>query len=79
MSHTILYTSDVHGNQEQLEHLLQHAQQITPYAMVIAGEIAPKGVLDPDPEIYLARQKAFVKHDLHRFALQCKEVLPEMQ
>lgn len=75
MSHTILYTSDVHGNLQQLEHLLQHAREIKPYALIIAGEIAPKGA--QDAELYLAQQKAFVNHDLPRFAQRVKEILPE--
>lgn len=77
MSHTILYTSDVHGNLYQLEHLLQHARAIKPYALIIAGEIAPKGARDIGE--YLSEQQDFVRNALPSFALRCKDDLPNTQ
>lgn len=77
MSHTILYTSDTHGNPLQLEHLLQHARAIKADTLIVAGEIAPKW--PQDMQEYLSEQQEFVRNALPSFARRCKNTLPKMR
>ncbi|MBI4142060.1 metallophosphoesterase [Candidatus Woesearchaeota archaeon] len=43
MSFKVLYTADVHGNEVQYKKLVQHALDINANAVIIGGDIAPKG------------------------------------
>ena len=62
----VLYTSDMHGNQAQYKTLVEYAQEIKPDAIIIGGELYPKGS-EFQREInqdYLKRQGDFIVADL---------------
>jgi len=44
MSYRIVYTADVHGNEVQYKKLVQRAIDTNAHAVVIGGDIAPKGI-----------------------------------
>jgi len=57
MGKRIIYTSDLHGNLEQYNKLVEYCIKTNPYALVIGGDIAPKG----ESVNYIRNQRNFLE------------------
>lgn len=69
-SFTIVYTSDVHGNEIHYNKLCEFAERFSPDAVIIGGDIAPKGISSAD---FIQSQREFIKRKLPAFAKQLKK------
>lgn len=49
----IIYTSDIHGNEEQYKKLIEFAIESSASAVIIGGDLAPKD----DPTDYMGSQE----------------------
>lgn len=70
MKERILYMADIHGNEVQCKKLVKYAKKISPYAIIIGGDIAPKGL---PIETYIEAQRKFLEHELPEIFLPLKE------
>lgn len=61
MQHTIVYTSDIHGNEIQYRRLAEYAIQCAAKSVIIGGDILPKNV--PSNEI-ISAQRSFIQKRL---------------
>lgn len=73
-SFTIVYTSDIHGNEIQYNKLHDFAKRASADAVIIGGDIAPKGIPN---DIYIQTQRNFLKKKLPEFAKNLKKSLPK--
>ncbi len=76
MTHTILYTSDIHGNEVQYELLFQHATNIAADSIIIGGDIAPKGLRW---DKFIQGQRDFLERKLPSLAKEWRERNPTSQ
>jgi len=57
ISNAVIYTSDIHGNLGQYQKLIKYCKKAKPYAVIIGGDIAPKG----KSADYINNQKRFLE------------------
>lgn len=69
-SFTIVYTSDVHGNEVQYNKLYDFAKKASADAVIIGGDIAPKGI---HPSRFISEQRRFFEKTLPAFARRLKK------
>ena len=62
MRHTIVYTSDVHGNEIQYSKLVDFSLRTGADSVIIGGDIAPKGFRCK--ENYISKQREFLEEKL---------------
>lgn len=60
MKYKIIYTADLHGNQEQYKKLVDYSIKVNTNAIIIGGDIAPK---DPSRH-YIEYQRKFLEYPL---------------
>lgn len=72
-SFTIVYTSDIHGNETQYSKLHDFAKKASADAVIIGGDIAPKGI---NTGIYIQTQRNFLEKKLPALARNLKKSLP---
>jgi uncharacterized protein len=70
MSYQVFYTSDLHGNKIQYQKLLELAIDQKPRAVILGGDLLPKGL--PLAE-YIQAQHRFIEKDLHSFGKKLKK------
>ena len=70
----IVYTSDVHGNETHYNKLYDFAKKASADAVIIGGDIAPKGIGSVD---YIQTQREFLEKKLPEFARNLKKSLPK--
>ena len=61
MKHTIVYSSDLHGNVTQYKKLVSYAHKINADSVIIGGDIAPKGI---KIDKYIKTQRKFLAEKL---------------
>ncbi|MBI4016125.1 MAG: metallophosphoesterase [Candidatus Aenigmarchaeota archaeon] len=64
MKHTILYTSDLHGNTVQYEKLVRLAFDMSADSVIIGGDISPKGFACKSAEEFITVQREFFANGL---------------
>ncbi|MDI6737808.1 MAG: metallophosphoesterase [Nanoarchaeota archaeon] len=74
MPFTIVYTSDIHGNETQYNKLHDFAKQASADAVIIGGDIAPKGI---STNVFIQTQRDFLEKKLPEFARNLKKALPK--
>ncbi|MFH1065110.1 MAG: metallophosphoesterase [Nanoarchaeota archaeon] len=74
MPYTIVYTSDIHGNETQYNKLHDFAKKAFADAVIIGGDIAPKGV---STDLFIQTQRDFFEKKLPEFAKHLKKSLPK--
>jgi len=75
-SYKIVYTSDIHGNEIQYSKLLDFAKKVSPDAVIIGGDIAPKGT---STKVFIQTQRDFLEKKLPDFAKALKKCLPNLK
>lgn len=73
-SFTIIYTSDIHGNEIQYGKLSDFAKKASADAVIIGGDIAPKGI---STGVFIQTQRNFLEKKLPEFAKNLKKCLPK--
>lgn len=71
---TIVYTSDVHGNETHYNKLYDFAKKASADAVIIGGDIAPKGI---GTGVFIQTQRDFLEKNLPEFAMKLKKALPK--
>lgn len=82
--HTVVYTSDIHGNETQYQKLIDYALQISADSVIVGGDIAPKGnsvtasikelkERDLPPDVFIAMQRIFLEERLPALVSPLKE------
>ncbi|MFH1063778.1 MAG: metallophosphoesterase [Candidatus Woesearchaeota archaeon] len=74
MRHKVLFTSDVHGNEDQFKKFIDYAIQVRADTLIIGGDIAPKHFAS---DVYLSGQRRFLKERLPELLKPLKQGLPE--
>lgn len=69
-SFTIVYTSDIHGNEIQYSKLHDFAKRASADAVIIGGDIAPKGI---STDVFIQAQRDFLEKILPAFARRLKK------
>ena len=59
--HTIIYTSDLHGNEVQYRKVVDYASLVKASSVIIGGDIAPKGMA---ADQYISTQRRFLRKQL---------------
>ncbi|MBU2638416.1 MAG: metallophosphoesterase [Nanoarchaeota archaeon] len=70
MPYTIVYTSDVHGNEIHYNKLCDFVKRTSVDAVIIGGDIAPKGISSAD---FIQAQRGFLEKKLPLFARRLKK------
>lgn len=84
MAYSLVYTADVHGNAVQYEKLVRYAVQISADAVIIGGDITPKGTTATlslqelkerglPREAFIATQRIFIEERLPELVSPLKE------
>lgn len=73
MAYKILYTSDIHGNELQYSKLIEFFKKTFPDAVVIGGDIAPKGFLRGN---FINGQREFFKNKFQKLMTELKNSSP---
>lgn len=76
VEHKILYTSDTHGNMQQLKRFVAYAKEISPDTIILAGEIAPKGSGGYISDSYIETQRSFLETELPTMLRSLKDEKP---
>lgn len=76
MPKTIIYTSDIHGNEVQYEKLVNYAIKISADFVIIGGDIAPKNFTKND---FIKGQRSFLKNKLPKLLFTLKKRLPNIK
>jgi len=72
MLHTVLFTSDIHGNESQYRKLVEYAVEISAKSIVIGGDIAPLSL--PYDQI-ISGQRVFLEEKLPKLLSPLKDEL----
>ncbi len=71
--HTIVYSSDLHGNEVQYKKLVDYAIKTSANSIIIGGDIAPKNI--PSEE-FIRKQREFLLEKLPELLLSFKKQAP---
>jgi len=74
MLHTVLFTSDIHGNESQYRKLVEYAVEISAKSIVIGGDIAPLSL--PYDQI-ITGQRIFLEERLPRLLSPLRDELSD--
>ena len=78
LEHKVVYTSDVHGNRNQLKTFVEYALRAKPATVIIGGELAPSNTrIDTANSRYIDAQRTFLEQDFPEMILPLKKGLPE--
>ncbi len=72
--HTLIYTSDLHGNEVQYRKLVNYALKTSADSIIIGGDIAPKDFPDED---FIGGQRRFLEQRLPELLSPVKKKLPQ--
>ena len=75
----ILYTSDMHGNEDQYRTFVGHALLIKPEVVIFGGELPPKSGCGGLAEDFIYMQRNFLSNRLPELIRPIKEALPDTQ
>jgi len=73
MQHKVLFTSDMHGNEDQYQKLVKRAIRNSVKSVIIGGDITPKNFRD---EAIISGQRHFLDKRLPKFLSPIKKKLP---
>jgi Icc-related predicted phosphoesterase len=73
MQHAILFTSDIHGNEDQYRKLVDYAVEVSADSLIIGGDIAPKRI---DWEFFITGQRLFLEEKLPSLLRPLEKISP---
>lgn len=76
MGHKVMFSSDLHGNDEQYDKLVDFAVMGKADSLVIGGDIAPKGMA---LKYFIEGQRHFLENGLREVFERAKKERPEMK
>jgi Icc-related predicted phosphoesterase len=71
----VIFTADLHGNEEQYRKLIKFAIENSAAAVIIGGDLAPKD----EPTDYIGSQRRFFEKRLPELMRPLKEELPDIK
>ncbi len=74
IKHTVIYTSDIHGNEIQYQKLVNYALEVSADSLIIGGDIAPKDFRGGKD--FIKGQREFLKERLPELLQPFKEKFP---